>query len=97
MSKPKLDAPAHAPARRPDAHRAVGWGVVAGVLSMATPLAFWWLPAATLYAMTLALIATVYVGFAVADGRTRVVAVEATVAGAFILIAVVSVTGTPRK
>jgi hypothetical protein len=41
----------------------------------------------TVYAMSLALIASVYVGFAVADGRTRVVAVEATAAAAFVFLA----------
>jgi hypothetical protein len=81
--------------RRSGLHRAAGWGVVAGVATAATPLAFWWLPAATAYAMTLALIASVYIGFAVADGRTRVVAVEATVTGAFVLLAAVAATGTP--
>jgi hypothetical protein len=39
-----------APVRRPDLHRVAGWGVVAGVATTVTPLAFWWLPAATVYA-----------------------------------------------
>ncbi len=37
--------------------------------------------------MSIALIATVYIGFAVADGRPAVIAVETTVAGAFVLLA----------
>lgn len=74
--------------------RPVGWGVVAGVATAAAPLAFWWLPAATVYAMGLALIAAVYVGFAVADGRTRVIVVESAVTGTFVLIAAAAATGT---
>src|SRR4051794_32826336 len=71
------------------------WGVFVGVLQAATPLAFWWLPNATVYAMGLAVIAAIYIGFAVADGRPKVIAVEATVAFTFVLISAVAVTGTP--
>src|SRR4051794_16052748 len=84
---------------RPMAHpvnrRVVLWGVFVGVLQAATPLAFWWLPNATVYAMGLAVIGAIYIGFAVADGRPKVIAVEATVAFTFVLIAAVAVTGTP--
>jgi hypothetical protein len=52
------------------------WGVVWGVIQAAAPLGFWWLDPATVYALSLALIAAVYIGFAVADGRPRVIAVE---------------------
>ena len=52
----------------------VGWGVVVGVATAATPVGFWWLPATTVYAVGLAFIAAVYLGFAVADGRRRVIA-----------------------
>jgi hypothetical protein len=48
-----------------------------GVAQAATPLAFWWLDTATVYALGLVLIASVYIGFAVADGRRTVLAVEA--------------------
>jgi hypothetical protein len=41
------------------------------------------------------LIASVYIGFAVADGRPRVIAVESAVAGAFVLVAAAAITGTP--
>ena len=41
----------------------------------------------------LALIAAVYIGFAVADGRPRVIAVEAGIAGAFVVVAAAGVTG----
>jgi hypothetical protein len=40
-------------------------------------------------------IASVYVGFAVADGRRTVLAVESGVAGIFVIIAAAAVTGTP--
>jgi hypothetical protein len=52
------------------------WGVVWGAIQAASPLGFWWLDVATVYALSLALIATVYIGFAVADGRPTVIAVE---------------------
>ena len=44
-------------------------GIVIGILQGATPLAFWWLDDATVYALGLAVIAAIYIGFAVADGR----------------------------
>jgi hypothetical protein len=71
----------------------VAWGVVWGCLQAASPLALWWLDAATVYALGLTLIAPVYIGLAVADGRTRVIAVETVVAAAFILLAAAGVTG----
>ena len=43
--------------------------------------------------MSLALIAAVYIGFAVADGRPAVIAVECTVAAAFVVLAAAGVTG----
>jgi hypothetical protein len=39
----------------------------------ASPLAFWWIDTATVYALSLVLIASVYIGFAVADGRWLVI------------------------
>ena len=86
------DARSHA---RPIDRRAILWGVVVGILQAGTPLAIWWLPNATVYALGLAAIAAIYVGFAVADGRPKVIAVETTVAFSFILIAAAAVTGTP--
>src|SRR5512141_338575 len=70
------------------------WGVLWGVIQAAAPLGGWWLDAATVYGMSIALIATVYIGFAVADGRPAVIAVETTVAGAFVLLAAAGVTGS---
>src|SRR3954452_4210364 len=71
------------------------WGVIVGVGQALSPLAFWWLGNATVYALGLVGIAFVYIGFAVADGRTRVLAVEAGVATAFVVVAAAAVTGTP--
>ena len=64
-----------------------------GGLQAASPWAFPWLPPATVHALGLTLIAAVYVGFSVADGRRRVIAVETGVASVFIVIAAVAVTG----
>jgi hypothetical protein len=71
------------------------WGIVVGLLQAATPLALWWLNDATVYALGLCVIAAIYIGFAVADGRPRIIAVESTVAFAFVVIAAAAVTGTP--
>jgi hypothetical protein len=71
------------------------WGAVFGLLQAAAPLALWWLQPATVYAISLALIAAVYIGFAVADGRTKVVAVEVSVATVFVLVGAVAVIGSP--
>ena len=70
------------------------WGVLWGVIQAAAPLGFWWLDAATVYGMSIALIATVYIGFAVADGRPAVIAVETTLAGAFVVLAAAGVSGS---
>jgi hypothetical protein len=48
---------------------------------------------APLRELSLALIAAVYVGFAVADGRPTVIAVEAAVAAVFVIVAAAGVTG----
>ncbi len=69
------------------------WGVVVGVVQVATPLGFWWLDAATVYALGLILIAAVYIGFAVADGRPKIIAVEIVVVAVFVLLGAVAITG----
>ena len=70
------------------------WGVVFGVLNAAAPLGFWWIRPATVYALSLVLIAAVYIGFAVADGRRNVIAVEISVATVFVLAGAAAVTGS---
>jgi hypothetical protein len=75
--------------------RAALRGIVVGLLQAATPLVFWWLDSATVYALGLAVIAAVYIGFAVADGRPKVIAIESSVAFAFVVVAAAAVTGSP--
>jgi hypothetical protein len=70
------------------------WGAAWGVLQAASPIGFWWLTPATVYALGLPLIAAVYIGFAVADGRPKVIAVECVVAGVFVVLAATAVTAT---
>ncbi|MGY1806336.1 hypothetical protein ACI8AF_03115 [Blastococcus sp. SYSU D00669] len=71
------------------------WGAVLGVVQAASPLAFPWLRPDTVYALGLALIAAVYIGFAVADGRPHVLAVEVVVAAVFVVLAAVALAATP--
>jgi hypothetical protein len=69
------------------------WGIVFGGAQAASPLAFRWLDPATVYAISLVVIASVYIGLAVADGRPKVVAVESGVAAVFVVVAAAAVTG----
>jgi hypothetical protein len=46
------------------------------------------------YALGLIVIASVYMGFGVADGRWKVIAVESSVASIFVIVAAAAVTGT---
>jgi hypothetical protein len=70
------------------------WGLLFGVLQASSPLVFWWLEAATVHALMIALIAAVYVGFAVADGRPKVIAVEVAVVAVFYVVAAAAVTAS---
>ncbi len=72
---------------------AILWGIVFGVIQAAAPLAMRWIDPAAVYGLSLVLIASVYVGFAVADGRPGVIAVESCVAAIFVLVASVAVGG----
>ena len=69
-------------------------GVIVGASQAASPLGFWWLEPRTVYALGLTLIAAVYIGFSVADGRWQVIAAESTVAGLFVVVAAISVRGS---
>lgn len=80
--------------RKPPLRAAIGWGVVVGAMQAASPLAFWWLEPAAVYAIGLAAIAFVYIGFAVADGRWSVIAVECSVAIVFVVVAATGITGS---
>ena len=70
------------------------WGLALGAVQAASPLILQWVEPATLHAMYISLIAAIYIGFAVADGRPKVLAVEVAVASTFVLIAAVAVTAT---
>ncbi len=70
------------------------WGLAFGAAQAATPLALRWLDPATVHALSITLIAAIYIGFAVGDGRPRVIAVEVVVAGVFVVIAAIAVTAT---
>jgi hypothetical protein len=85
--------PTH-PLRRRSLRTPVAWGVVLGVVQAAAPLTAPWLPPTTVYALSLPLIAAVYIGFAVADGRRHVLAVETAVVSLFVIVAAVAVTGS---
>ena len=92
MTAPRASSPR--PAGKPSMRAAIAWGTIVGLAQAATPLAFSWLDAATGYAVGLAVIAFVYIGFAVADGRVRVIVVECAVAMAFVLVATAGITGS---
>lgn len=68
---------------------AMRWAIAVGLPQAATPLLIWRLDRATVYALGLTVIAGIYVGFAVADGRAKVIAVESGVAFAFVVVAAV--------
>jgi hypothetical protein len=89
MTAAERDAAPAAPSLRAP----VLWGVVVGMLQAASPYVFWWLEPATVYALGLILIAAVYIGFAVADGRRIVLVVECCVTTVFVLLGAAGVTG----
>ena len=93
MIPPQRRGPAAAGGGR-ELRTPVVWGVVWGCLQAASPLAFFWLDDATVYALGLVLIAAVYIGFSVADGRGKIIAVETCVATVFVVVAAVGVTGS---
>jgi hypothetical protein len=68
------------------------WGFVVGGLQATSPFVLAWLDPATVFALELVLIAAVYIGFAVADGRPRVIAIEVVIAASFVVLAATSVT-----
>ena len=71
------------------------WGVVVGILQAASPIGLSWLDPDVVWAIGLVVIAPVYVGLAVADGRHNVIAVEVGVASAFIILALIAIPSAP--
>ncbi|HET9596420.1 MAG TPA: hypothetical protein VFP65_12600 [Anaeromyxobacteraceae bacterium] len=92
MTDPSASSPLAA--SKPSMRAGIAWGIIVGLAQAATPLVLWWLDAATVYAVGLAAIAFIYIGFAVADGRVRVIVVECVVAMAFVLVAAAGITGS---
>ena len=91
-----LETPHQGVETRTESLRApVLWGVVVGVLQAASPAVFWWLDQTLVWAVALVIIAPVYVGLAVADGRSMVIAVETSVAFAFIILALTGIKASP--
>lgn len=68
----------------------VVWGLVFGGITLAAPLARWYLDQATVLALSIVLIAAVYIGFAIADGRPKVIVVETCVASVFVAAALMA-------
>ena len=73
----------------------VRWGLLVGVINAGAPLAIWWLSATAVHALAITLIAAIYIGFAVADGRPHVIAVECVVAALFVIVAAIALTVSP--
>jgi hypothetical protein len=71
------------------------WGVAVGLIQAFSPIAFWWLDPGLVWALALVIIAPVYIGFAVADGRPIVVAAEVGVASGFVILAAVAIASSP--
>ena len=67
-------------------------GLLVGALPPASPIVVRWIEPAILHALYIAFIAAIYIGFAVADGRPKIIAVESVVAAAFLILASVGVT-----
>ena len=71
------------------------WGVGVGIFQAASPIGFWWLDQDVIWAIALVIIAPVYIGLAVADGRSNVIAVEVGVATTFVVLAIVAIDLSP--
>jgi hypothetical protein len=67
---------------------------VFGGLQAASPRAFYWLDPATVHALSITPVASIYIGFAIADGRPRIIVAEVLVAGLFVVLAAIAATGT---
>jgi hypothetical protein len=84
-----------APSAAASNRAAVLSGIGVGFVQAATPLVFWWLDSAIVYALGLAVVAAIYLGFAVADGRVKIIAIESSVAFTFVVVSAAAITATP--
>ena len=71
------------------------WGIGVGIFQAFSPLALWWLAPVVVWSLSVASIAAIYIGFAVADGRTHVLATEIGVASVFIVLAALAMKSAP--
>ena len=81
--------------QRPSLAKPVFWGVTIGLIQAFSPFGLWWLPPTLVWSLALVAIASVYVGFAVADGRPLVIGVEVGVTSAFIILAAIAIAASP--
>lgn len=84
---------AHSHSTKPS-FQPIMFGLGVGAVQAASPVAVGWIEPAILHALYIAFIAAIYIGFAVADGRPKVIAVESTVAAAFFVLASAGVAGS---
>ena len=91
----QIAVPASARPASASSRAAIVSGIGVGIVQAATPLVFWWLDSAIVYALGLAVVAAIYIGFAVADGRVKVIAVESSVAFTFVVVSAAAITATP--
>jgi hypothetical protein len=75
--------------------RALRWGILIGAAQAGIALAFWWLDPSAVHALMIVLIAAVYIGFAVSDGRTNVIVAECAVVALFFVAAAAASAATP--
>ncbi|MGZ4780111.1 MAG: hypothetical protein ACXV5L_13005 [Thermoanaerobaculia bacterium] len=73
----------------------IAWGVGVGVFQAMSPVVLWWLEPKQIWGIALAMIASIYVGFAVGDGRKGVIVVEVLVAFAFTICATLGIAFLP--
>ena len=81
--------------QRPNLAKPIFWGVVVGIIQAFSPLGLWWLSPTMVRSLALVGIAFVYIGFAVADGRSRVIAAEVAVTSGFVIVAAIAVVASP--
>jgi hypothetical protein len=85
---------AHAASNQRSIRAPVLWGFLVGAITVASAPLFWWLDLSTVHALAIVFIAAVYIGFAVGDGRPKVIAVELAVASVFVVLATVALVET---
>ena len=75
--------------------KVIWWGIAFGIFQAFSPIGLFWLDPTVVWAVALVIIAPVYVGFAVADGRTKVIVAEVLVAFGFVIVATLGIRFSP--